>query len=55
MAWREGYGPSEVRELWGLTQNAYNTIPSFVEFVSHGEIWPLRPIRVLFRRAVALS
>lgn len=25
-AWREGFDPAGVRELWGLSQNAYNTI-----------------------------
>jgi hypothetical protein len=25
-AWQEGYDPAGVRELWGLSQNAYNTI-----------------------------
>ena len=43
MAWRGGYGPSEVRELWGLTQNAYNTIPSFVEFVHMAKYGPYSP------------
>ena len=25
-AWQEGYEPADVRELWGLSQNEYNTI-----------------------------